>query len=137
MKKAIAIFLLIDALIVAAGLTAYMAIMRPRVTEIEVARDQAVRANVAMTARVRAVECRLALASGDFAGADRAAADLLASMDGLVKRAPEGREHSEVVALREQAMLAQTLIATNPDSARHDFEALDSRLATLYPTVSR
>src|SRR5690349_1193668 len=98
MKRILFTFLAVDAVIVAAGLTAYLLIMRPRVLEIEAARDQAVRANVAMTARVRATECRLALASGDPEGAERAAADLLASMDGLVKRAPEGREHFEAVS---------------------------------------
>ena len=137
MKKALAVFLVIDALIVAAGLAGYLLIMRPRVLETELARDQAVRANVAMTARVRAVECRLALASGDVEGAQRAANELLASMDGLVRRAPEGREHSEAVSLREEAMLAQTMIATNADSARKDFETIDARLATLYPVAAK
>jgi len=137
MKRALITFLAIDALIVAAGLGAYLLIMRPRVAEVELARDQAVRANVAMTARVRAVEGRLALASGDVAGAQRAAGDLLMSMDGLVKRAPEGRERSEVVNLRERAMLIQNEIPTDPTSARKDFELLDAKLAALYPVATK
>ena len=135
MKRALITFLVIDALIVAAGLGAYLLIMRPRVAEVEQARDQAVRANVAMTARVRAVEGRLALASGDVAGAQRAAADLLATMDGLVKRSPEGRERSEAMQLRERAMLIQTEIPTDPGTARRDFELLDAKLAVLYPVA--
>ena len=137
MKRALITFLVIDALIVAAGLGAYLLIMRPRVAEVELARDQAVRANVAMTARVRAVEGRLALASGDVAGAQRAAADLLTTMDGLVKRSPEGRERAEAIQLRERAMLIQNEIPTDPATARKDFELLDAKLAVQYPVAAK
>jgi hypothetical protein len=137
MKRALITFLVIDALIIAAGLGAYLLIMRPRVVEVEQARDQAVRANVAMTARVRAVEGRLALASGDVAGAQRAAADLLTTMDGLVNRSPEGRERAEAIQLRERAMLIQNEIPTDPVSARSDFELLDAKLAVLYPVATK
>ena len=137
MKRALITFLVIDALIVAAGLGAYLLIMRPRVVEVEQARDQAVRANVAMTARVRAVEGRLALASGDIAGAQRAAADLLTTMDGLVKRSPEGRERAEAIQLRERAMLIQNEIPTDPVTARKDFELLDAKLAVQYPVAAK
>ena len=137
MRKILVTFLLVDAVIVAAGLTAYLLIMRPRVLEVEATRDQAIRANVAMTARVRAVEGRLALASGDVAGARRAADDLLVSLDGLVARSPEGRERAEVVNLRERAMLIQNEIETDQATARRDFELLDAKLATLYPVATR
>ena len=137
MKRILFTFLAVDAVIVAAGLAAYLLIMRPRVMEIESARDQAVRANVAMTARVHAVEGRLAIASGDVAGAQRAAGDLLASMDGLVARSPEGRERAEVLNLRERAMLIQNEIAGDPQTARRDFELLDAKLAVLYPVATK
>ena len=137
MKRILIIFLAVDALIVAAGLATYLLIMRPRVLEVEGARDQAVRANVAMTARVHAIEGRLALASGDYQGAKRAADDVLVSLDGLVKRSPEGRERAEVLTLRERAMLIQNEIPTDPVSARSDFELLDAKLAVLYPVATK
>jgi hypothetical protein len=137
MRRALITFLAIDALIVAAGLAGYMLIMRPRVREIESARDQAVRANVAMTARVHAIEGRLALNSGDVAGARHSADDLLASLDGLVKRSPEGRERSEVLNLRERAMLVQTEVESDQALARSDFELLDAKLAALYPVATK
>lgn len=137
MKRALIGFLVIDALFVAGAVALYVMVVRPRMVAIEATRDQAVRANVAMTARVRAVEGRLALASGDVSGAAAAAGDVEMQLEGLMARVPrtEARELGELTNLRARAKLVSEELARDPLTARKDLELIDARLAALYPAI--
>src|SRR5258705_11019414 len=89
MKRALVAFLVADALLVAGAIGIYVLVLRPQITTLEVARDRAARVGLAMSARVHAVEGRLALSAGDAAGAQRAAGDLNPSLAALGRARPK------------------------------------------------
>ncbi len=134
LKKGLIGFLVIDALFIVAAVALYVWLVQPRIHDLEAQRDRMTRMNGAMVARVHAVEGRLAIASGDGAGAQRAAGDLATALDALLKQVPktETREADELTNLRARAMLVQDEATSDPQAARRDFELLDARLATLY-----
>lgn len=138
MKRALIAFLVVDALFVAGAVALYILVVRPRMAVVEAARDQAVRANVAMTARVRAIEGRLAIASGDVSGATAAAGDVEMQLEGLMARVPrtEARELDELTNLRARSKLVSEELARDPATARKDLELIDARLAALYPAIA-
>jgi len=135
LKRGLIAFLVIDAVFLAGALALYLWIVRPQLAAVEAARDSAVRANIAMTTRVRAVESRLALATGDRAGAASAAADVQAQLAGLLARIPRANtaEIGEVTALGTQAARASDEVSRDPQQARADLEQIEERLAALYP----
>jgi len=137
MKKALLAFVLVDTLLIAGAITLYLVFFRPQILAIESRRDEAVRANVAMTARVHAVEARLALASGDPPVAARAADDVRAQIDLLLTRIPKdhAREREDVRGLSERSRLIADEIQRDPAAARRDLELIDARLAALYPAT--
>ena len=134
LKKGLIGFLVIDALFVAFAVALYVGLVQPRIHDLEVARDRIARSNQAMIARVHAVEGRLAIASGDVAGAQRAAGDVATTLDGLIKQVPktETAEAQELQNLRARAELVSDEVQGDPQTARRDFELLDARLASLY-----
>jgi hypothetical protein len=139
MKRALIAFLVADALLIAGGLGVYLLVLRPQMAALEGTRDHAARVGIAMAARVHAVEGRLALAAGDVAGAQRAAGDLQMRLDQLAARVPksEPQEFQEVSNLKARAQLVADEVARDPETARHDFELLDARIAALYPAIPR
>lgn len=135
MKRGLIAFLIIDFTFIAGAVALYFWIVRPQMATLEAARDDAVRANIAMTTRVRAVESRLALATGDRARAEAAAADVQAQLTTLLQRIPAANtsEVTEVTALGTRAALAADEISRDPESARKDLEQIEARLGALYP----
>jgi hypothetical protein len=138
MKKTLLAFVLVDALLIVGAIALYLAFFRPQILAIEARRDDAVRANVAMTARVYAVEARLALAAGDPPVAARAADDVRVQVDLLLARIPRQntRELEDVRGLSERSKLIADEIQRDPVSARRDLELIDARLAALYPAAA-
>jgi cation transport ATPase len=135
MKRGLIAFLVVDAIFIAGAVALYLGIVRPQIARVEAARDDAVRANIAMTTRVRAVEGRLALATGDRAGAANAAADIQNQLKGLLMRIPPANasEVTEVTSLGARAALVGDEISRDPALARKDFELIEARLGALYP----
>ena len=132
-KKALVGFLVVDALFVIAAVVVYVGVIQPRIQGLETARDARERENLAMLARVHAVEGRLAVANGDSLGARRAAGDVLASLDALDRLTQKGTgDAHEVTQLRNRAQQVADELTANPQAARADFEELDARLAA-YP----
>ena len=139
MKRALITFLIADALLIAGALAIYLLVLRPQITQLEAARDREVRVGMAMSARVHAVEGRLALQAGDVAGAQRAAGDLQMRLDGLAARVPkaDAAEQQEVSGLKARAALVADEVTRDPETAKRDFELLDAKLANLYPIAPR
>ena len=135
MKRGLIAFLVVDLIFIAGAVALYLWIVRPQIATVEAARDAAVRANVAMITRVRAVEGRLALATGDRAGAANAVADIQAQLAGLLQRTPKANpgEATEVTALAARAAVIGDEISRDPEAARKDLELIEARLAALYP----
>ena len=134
MKRGLIAFLIIDAFFVAGAVALYVAVVRPKFVTLETARDQAVRANVAMAIRVRAIEARLALARGDVPAALTAAGDVAIRLEVLRARIPRDRaqELEEATNLLTRSRLVLDEITRDPESARKDLELIDARLAALY-----
>ena len=139
MKRALITFLVADALLIAGALAIYLLVLRPQITQLEAARDREVRVGMAMSARVHAVEGRLALQAGDVAGAQRAAGDLQMRLNALEGRVPksDATEVQEVAALKSRAALVVDEVTRDGETAKRDFELLDARLASLYPIAPK
>jgi hypothetical protein len=138
MKRALIVFVALDAVFIGGAVALYFLMFQPEMARVQAARDEAIRATVALQARVRAVEARYALTVMDVTGARMAAADVRAQLTGLAERIPAGRtqEAGEVKQLIDRAALAESAFDVDPNAARKDLEVIEAKLGTLYPAVA-
>jgi len=138
LTKAILIFVAMALVFMGGALALYFGVSQQEMAKVQIAREEAVRGNVAMRARARAVEARYALTVMDVTGAKLAAADVRAQLAGLAERIPAERtlEAGEVKQLVERAALVEGAFDLDPNAARKDLEVIEAKLATLYPAIA-
>jgi len=131
-KKALIGFLIIDALFVVGAVGLYLGVFQPQLHKLEAQRAAGTRYNLAMSARVHAVEGRLALAYGDSVGARQAVSDVVTTLDALSRLTQKGTmEGQDLADLQTRARRVQDEMKTNPLAARGDLEELDKFLAAF------
>ncbi len=134
-RRALIAFVLVDVVLLVGGVVLYLVVFRPQIARVEAVRDHAMRTNMALDVRLRAVEARYAVARGDMTGAQEALAHMRTRLSALSLAVPkaEERERSAVHELIERAALVEAELARDPETARRDLEVVDARLAALYP----
>jgi len=137
LKRAVIIFVALDAVFIGGALALYFGMLQPEMQKANAARDEAVRTSVAMQVRARAVEARYALTVMDLGGAGMAAGDVRAGLLDLAERVPAERtqEAAEVKQLVDRAALLEGALNVDPNAARKDLEVLEAKLAALYPVA--
>jgi hypothetical protein len=132
-RKALILFVILDAVFVAGAIVLYFALFRPQLIAVESRLESSERRNTVLLARMRTVEARHALGQGDREGARTALRDTRDRLARLLGQVPKDRpaEVERVKALLTRTGLVESEFDRDPGAARQDLELLDAGLAEL------